>query len=73
MSKVERSVAMTEEVEGAARLHLLRHDGQEDLCFALWHPSNGRTRQTALIERLVLPALSDRNVHGNVSFQPAYF
>lgn len=73
MSRADRSVAMTEEVESAARFHLLRRDGQEDLCFALWHPSTGRSRNTALMKKLILPSPSDRRVHGNVSFQPAYF
>jgi molybdopterin/thiamine biosynthesis adenylyltransferase len=72
MSRAHRSVAMTAEVDRAARAHLLRSDRQEDLCFALWHRSAGRTRATALIERLLLPREGDRNVHGNASFEPAF-
>ncbi len=68
MSRVERSVAMTAEVDREARNHLLRGDLQEDLCFALWYPSQGRHRKTAIIQRLILPGKGDRNVHGNVSF-----
>jgi hypothetical protein len=64
---------MTGEISNAARAHLLRADGQEDLCFALWHPSRGRSRATALIYRLILPRAGDRNVHGNASFEPAFF
>ncbi|MGA2402417.1 MAG: ThiF family adenylyltransferase [Syntrophobacteraceae bacterium] len=64
---------MTEEVARAARIHLFRDDGQEDLCFALWYPSRGQHRTTALIQRLILPGEGDRNVHGNASFEPAYF
>lgn len=72
MSRVERSAAMTGEVDAVLRRHLLRHDGQEDICFALWHPSRGRKRQTALIFQVVLPKEGDRRVHGNASFNPQY-
>lgn len=73
MSRAERSAAMTEQVAENARRHLLRSDGQEDLCFALWHPSGGRSRNTALINSLLLPRPGERNVHGNASFESAYF
>ncbi|MGC3990193.1 MAG: ThiF family adenylyltransferase [Chthoniobacteraceae bacterium] len=53
--------------------HLLRSDRQEDICFALWNPSRGKGRETALIERLILPTDGDRRVHGNASFLPQYF
>jgi molybdopterin-synthase adenylyltransferase len=73
MSRAERSVAMTGELSSVAQQHLLRKDGQEDLCFALWHPSRGKERNTALVRRLIFPETGDRNVHGNVSFEAAYF
>lgn len=72
MSRAERSVAMTADIDRQAREHLLRSDGQEDLCFAQWRGSRGRTRTTALIERLILPREGERNVHGNASFEPMY-
>lgn len=72
MSRGDRGVAMTSEVDDLARTHLLRADGHEDLCFALWNPSRGRERTTALIERLILPQAGDRLLHGNVSFTPQY-
>ncbi len=58
----------------AAELHglLVRDDGQEDLTFALWYPSEGVTRKTALLSRTVRAEPGDRQVHGNVSFNPAY-
>ena len=73
MSRASHSIAMTQQVSDAARRHLLRKDGQEDLCFALWYPSLGRSRITALMHKLILPQNGERNVHGNASFEPAFF
>jgi len=73
MSAVARSAAIPEEVDRLLRRHLLRRDRQEDICFALWRPSHGRTRQTALVQSLLLPRTGDRNVHRNASFEPQYF
>lgn len=73
MSRAAYSVAMTGEVASEASSHLLRADRQEDVCFALWHPSRGRSRITALVSKLILPLEGDRNVHGNASFEPAFF
>ena len=73
MSRAAYSIAMTEQVADAARRHLLREDVQEDLCFALWYASQGRSRLTALIHKLILPRNGERNVHGNASFEPAFF
>jgi molybdopterin-synthase adenylyltransferase len=73
MSRAARSVAIPEAIERTARDHLLRADRQEDLCFALWHPSAGTTRTTALIEQLILPREGERRVHGNASFESHYF
>lgn len=54
--------------------HLLRKDGQEDVCFALWRPSQGATRLTAVLQPgVVLPRSGERHVHGNASFQATYF
>jgi ThiF family len=67
------SAAIPESLNTALRNHLIREDGQEDLCFALWNPSKGTTRTTALISALLLPRNGDRLVHGNASFLSAYF
>lgn len=67
------SVAMTTEVNNILFSHLVRKDGQEDLCFALWQPSTGEKRLTALLVEPILPEDGEREVHGNASFSPEYF
>ena len=69
---VRRSVAMTGSTEAELADHLLRDDGQEDLCLGTWRPSTGRRRRTAILHRAILPGRGDRAVHGNASFEPAY-
>ena len=70
-------VVFTHDAHLAATRHLLQHfdrsTPQEDLCFALWRPSTGSTRQSALIDEIILPLDGDRRHHGNVSFSPEYF
>jgi molybdopterin-synthase adenylyltransferase len=61
------SVAMTTETETALRAHLLRADGQEDICLATYRPSTGTTRRTALLRRVSLPEPGEREVHGNAT------
>lgn len=67
------SIAITEELHTKLQKHLLRPDGQEDLCFAFYRLSSGKSRITALIVELIIPQAGDRNVHGNVSFNAEYF
>lgn len=67
------SVVMTSDIDKALASHLLRRDGQEDLTFALYQPSTGMTRTTAILVDLVLPQDGERQVHGNASFSAAYF
>lgn len=70
-------VALTGEADSSSADHLLQHYRrdilQEDLCFALWRPSTGRLRKTALIDDIILPTSDERLLHGNASFQPDYF
>ncbi len=67
------SIAMTESVNKKLFDHLIREDGQEDLCFAFYKPSTGSKRKTGIIVEVLLPEQGDRNVHGNVSFNSDYF
>lgn len=67
------SVAFTSEINNQLLKHMLREDGQEDLCFALWYPSKGKERISALIAEVILPENNDREVHGNASFTHRYF
>lgn len=53
--------------------HLIRKDGQEDLCFATYVPSTGDCRSTAILSEIIFPEKGERNVHGNVAFLPCYF
>lgn len=66
------SVALTSATHRVLRQHLLRADGQEDLAFALWRPSQGKTRLTALLSDPLLPRPGDRSVDGNAAFGPRF-
>jgi hypothetical protein len=67
------SAALTTAVHNELRRQLLRTDGQEDLCFAIWRPSRGSERTSALIYEPVVPEDGERHVRGTVSFEPSYF
>ncbi len=67
-----RAASMAQGTHDLLHEHLARADGQEDICFALWRPSQGAERATALISQPVLPEDGDRNVHGNASFNGRY-
>jgi molybdopterin-synthase adenylyltransferase len=67
------SVVVPDDIHQALRHHLLRMDGQEDLCFATYVPSNGKERHSGILSTIILPDEGERNVHGNVGFLPEYF
>lgn len=69
----ELAVAMTSATAREAVDHLLRPDGQEEVCFAIWHPSSGTDRSSAIVRGLILPKDGERNVHGNAEFTSDYF
>lgn len=66
-------VALTEEVEFHLAEHLLADAHQEDLCFALWYPSAGHERMSALVHTIIFPLQGERLLHGNASVTPEYF
>ena len=69
-------IAMTEDINVMARAHLLsfltKGQLQEDLCFALWTPSTGAGRVTAVLNQVILPDHNERLLHGGASFIPSY-
>jgi molybdopterin/thiamine biosynthesis adenylyltransferase len=70
---MKRSIALPRELHESLCDHLVRADGQEDLCFAVWFPSRGHSRETGLLHTVILPVHRDREVHGNAEFFPQYF
>jgi molybdopterin/thiamine biosynthesis adenylyltransferase len=70
---MKTSIALTTEIHNGLAAHLLREKFQEDLCFALWYPSEGEKRFTALVRDIILPLPGERKLHGNVSFTSQYF
>lgn len=69
----ELSVAIASPLHDEMATHLIRADREEDLLFALWSPSEGARRLTALVHTPIFPVDGDRQRHGNVSFNPQYF
>lgn len=66
------SIAMTAEADAQLREHLLRDDGQEDVCLATYSLSAGHNRVTYLVRSVILPRPGERLVHGNASFTGDY-
>ena len=73
---MSRSIVITERAQSNSSRHLLNYirqgQRQEELCFALWRPSTGLNRRTAIVYEVVLPESDERNLHGNASFEPQY-
>lgn len=66
------SVVISEEINEKLKENLLRDDFQEDLIFALWTPSIGNKRFSAIVNEIVFPLENDKNVHGNASYNYSY-
>lgn len=67
------SVILTDEIHKQLFQHLIREDGDEDLCFATYLPSTGNKRFSGIISKIIFPQKGEREVHGNVGFMPEYF
>jgi len=65
-------VNIPEALNDILRSHLIRLDGQEDLCFALYNPITAMDMSAAVLYEVILPGHGDRDVHGNVSFSSGY-
>ncbi len=63
---------MTAVTEKSLLSHLVRSDGQEDLCLAQYRPSTGMVRDSALITKVISPRRGERHVHGNVTVTAEY-
>lgn len=65
-----------ERANDQANQHLLQHfrkkNLQEDLCFALWRPSTGKSCYKGIIYKIIIPDKTDRTLHGNVAFEPKF-
>jgi len=72
LANCEISIAMTSRLDSVLEAHVHKPGLQEDLTFAYWRPSVGRSRFTAVITELVLPTDKDRILHGNASFYSSY-
>lgn len=68
----QHSVALSEDVHTTLKEHLLRSDGQEDICLATYTLSTGRMRTSRLLQAVHLPADGDRAVHGNATIAGSY-
>jgi hypothetical protein len=66
------SVGMPSAVDTTLRAHLLRLDGQEDICLATYSLSTGAERVSRLLTAVELPEDGERAVHGNASITGAY-
>lgn len=66
------SVAMSTSVHNDLRRHLLRGDGQEDICLATYASSTGARRTSRVLTSVELPRDGERQVHGNATITGTY-
>lgn len=63
---------MSATVHDELAAHLLRCDGQEDICLATYTTSTGAHRTTRILATVELPRDGERQVHGNATITGAY-
>ena len=63
---------MTGKLHAELCSQLLRSDGQEDIRLITYAPSTGQHRRTAVLNEIVAPWPSDREVHGNATIHSSY-
>lgn len=66
------SVAMSATVHQDLSRHLLRADGQEDICLATYATSTGAHRITRVLSIVEPPRKNEREVHGNATITGNY-
>lgn len=66
------TVAMTGATDALLSGHLLRADGQEDVCLATYQRSTSATRTNVILGDVILPEPGERTLHGNASFNGSY-
>lgn len=66
------SVAMSATTHADLARHLLRPDGQEDICLATYSLSTGARRTTRVLGGVELPHAGEREVHGNATITGNY-
>ena len=69
---MKTSAVMAGETHASLVANLIRDDGQEDICIALYRMSTGRTRRSAIILEVVQPLEGEKFVHGNASITGSY-
>ena len=72
MTEQTTSVAMSADSHKSLLGHLLRPDGQEDVCLATYRRSTGFNRVSALIRTVIWPKPGERLVHGNATITGEY-
>ncbi|MGI0074156.1 MAG: HesA/MoeB/ThiF family protein [Nitrosotalea sp.] len=69
---MEYNIAMTESTNRLLNDFLLKDTSDEEICFAIWHPAEGKSRYSVLIRDIIFPEDKERIRDGTVSALPEY-